>query len=75
MIIRASTLPYYRVFHFNTLDPVLRMASASKCDKPRVLLKLVSRWRSQKVLELQFVSLAVGYVLLSARPSCAETAD
>ncbi|KAF2238228.1 hypothetical protein EV356DRAFT_563961 [Viridothelium virens] len=56
--VQICTLPYYRSFQFNTMGPVVRMADASQAGHTPTLLQLMSRWRSRKLMELQFVSLA-----------------
>ena len=56
----ACTLPYYRIFHFNTLDPIQRIAAYTQ--QPDAIDRLsisLSKWRSRKITELQFISVAV----------------
>jgi len=59
----ACTLPYYRVFHFNTLDPIQRIAAyTQRPDAINSLAFSLSQWRSRKIAELQFISVAVRFV-------------
>lgn len=56
----ACTLPYYRFFHFNTLGPIQRIAAYTQ--RPDAINRLaisLSQWRSRKIAELQFISVAV----------------
>lgn len=56
----AGTLPYYRIFHFNTLDPIQRIAAyTQQPDAVDRLSVSLSKWRSRKITELQFISVAV----------------
>ena len=60
MIFNVATLPYYRLFHFNTLQPVRRIADCtSDPSQTRRLIRLLFQWRRSKVAELQSVSIAV----------------
>jgi hypothetical protein len=58
--VRLGTLPYYRLYHFNTADPISKIASIAS-DHPRSprLLYAVTLWRARKFTELQFISIAV----------------
>lgn len=60
MIIGITTFPYYRLFHFNTLQPICRIADCtSNPYQTRRLIRLIIQWRRRKVTELQFTSIAV----------------
>ena len=63
LLIRLVTLPYYRTFHFNTLQPIRRIVrlNAGGSTATEQLLSLIAKWRSRKISELQFSSLAVSY--------------
>jgi len=71
IVMRIGTLPYYRFFQYNTYDPIIRIAG---CTKQKVsldhLLKRLSRWRLRKLMELQFVSLAVRVHLYMSALCC-----
>ncbi|KAH3907617.1 hypothetical protein HBI56_180000 [Parastagonospora nodorum] len=57
--VRFGTLPYYRLYHFNTAAPISRIASIASDHpgSPR-LLYAVTLWRARKLTELQFISIA-----------------
>lgn len=58
--VTIGTFPYYRLFHFNTLQPIRLIAFYS--SQPEHYNKLVyhlNRWWTRKLAELQFVSIAV----------------
>ncbi|ORY14674.1 hypothetical protein BCR34DRAFT_560042 [Clohesyomyces aquaticus] len=58
-----ATLPYYRFYRQNTIDPLHRIANlASQQGNTRKLLKAIARWRAQKLTELQFISIACAIV-------------
>jgi len=62
IIVRIGTLPYYRLFNFNTLRPIELIASCTRRSlEPDRLLSLIDLWRRGKRAELQFVSIAVSY--------------
>lgn len=59
-IVLLGTFPYYRFFQFNTLGPVLRIAAYnSQPAQAHKVLQLLVRWRTRKLAELQFISIAV----------------
>jgi hypothetical protein len=54
------TLPYYRFYHFNTMDPIMRLSKyTAEPDRFDSILLLLSRWRTRKTAELHFISIAV----------------
>ena len=54
------TLPYYRIYRFNTLRPIELIALyLSKSNTDSKLLQHIERWRVRKLQELQYVSIAV----------------
>lgn len=58
--IYIGTLPYYRIFQFNTLQPILQIAAySSQPSQVRRLRHLIDRWRTRKLQELHFISIAV----------------
>lgn len=58
--IHLVTLPYYRFFQFNTLKPIHRLvACASNPRQSNKLIHLIAHWRTRKLAELQFISIAV----------------
>ena len=60
-LIHLVTLPYYRFFQFNTIKPIYRLAAcASNPGQTKRLLRLIVHWRTRKLAELQFISIAVG---------------
>jgi len=62
IIVRIGTLPYYRLFDFNTLRPIELIASCTRRSlNPTKLLSLIDLWKRRKRAELQFVSIAVSY--------------
>lgn len=57
--VRLGTLPYYRLYHFNTADPIQKIASiASEQPRSSKLLHAVTLWRERKLTELHFISIA-----------------
>lgn len=67
-LVRMATLPYYRLYHFNTIDPLRKIAELAS-DSPtncKNLLKAIALWRARKLSELQFITISVsraGHVL------------
>jgi hypothetical protein len=60
-MVYIGTLPYYRVFQFNTVKPILSIAAyTSQPNKSETILRLLVRWRTRKLEELHFISIAVG---------------
>ena len=60
LAVQLLTLPYYRLFHFNTLQPIRRIAAcASDPAEIRRLVRLMYLWRTRKLMELQYISIAV----------------
>lgn len=60
LIVNLGTFPYYRIFQFNTLGPILRIAAySSQPAQSRKVRQLLVRWRTRKLAELQFISIAV----------------
>jgi hypothetical protein len=56
-----TTLPYYRLYHFNTIEPlekIAKLASQTPTDSKK-LLRAISSWRSRKLSELQFITISV----------------
>ncbi|KZM24238.1 hypothetical protein ST47_g4621 [Ascochyta rabiei] len=54
------TLPYYRLYYFNTSAPLERiaiLASESPLDTAKVL-RAISSWRARKLAELQFITIS-----------------
>lgn len=65
--IHLVTLPYYRFFQFNTTKPIFRLAvCASNPNQSSKLIYLIAHWRTRKLAELQFISIAVRYPFFSA---------
>lgn len=66
-IISLATFPYYRMFQFNTYQPIILIAAYTatpgKCDK---VLYHLDRWYSRKLAELQFVSIGVSQTSILA---------
>ncbi|KAF2471779.1 uncharacterized protein BDR25DRAFT_285382 [Lindgomyces ingoldianus] len=63
MAIWVGTLPYYRFYRHNTIEP-LKKISTLACQplNSRKVLKEISRWRARKLTELQFISIACAIV-------------
>ncbi|KAL8746583.1 MAG: hypothetical protein Q9190_001427 [Brigantiaea leucoxantha] len=62
-LIVFGTLPYYRLFNFNTLQPILSIAASTREPvTSRHLVRLMTRWRTRKLAELQFISLACAII-------------
>lgn len=62
IIVHIVTLPYYRLFHFNTLRPIELIALCTRRSlEPNKLLSLIDLWKRRKRAELQYVSLSVSY--------------
>jgi hypothetical protein len=58
--VRIGTLPYYRLYQFNTKGPIAKIAViASEQPKSFRLVYAVTLWRARKLTELQFISIAV----------------
>ena len=54
------TLPYYRYFQVNTLSPIQRISKyASLPDEQDTVSRLLVRWRTRKLEELRFITIAV----------------
>lgn len=65
-VVLLGTFPYYRLFQFNTLGPILRIAAySSQPGQSRKVLQILVRWRTRKIAELQFISIAVSRLFLS----------
>jgi hypothetical protein len=59
--ISIATFPYHRLYHFSTKDPPISIAKLAMDPPPgsRKLIRPVRLWRTRKLLELQFITLAV----------------
>lgn len=60
-IVRIATLPYYRLYQFNTFKPIEKIAefaSEAQPDAARIAQAL-GTWRTRKLAELQFITVAV----------------
>ncbi|KAF2247983.1 hypothetical protein BU26DRAFT_393026, partial [Trematosphaeria pertusa] len=59
LLIRIATLPYYRIYQFNAIGPLKRIATlATESQESPKLLRAISRWRARKLTELQFISIS-----------------
>ncbi|EMD68050.1 hypothetical protein COCSADRAFT_167318 [Bipolaris sorokiniana ND90Pr] len=60
LIIRIATLPYYRLYHFNTINPLCNLASLTSSPTPdtKKLFSTLSSWRTRKLSELQFTTIS-----------------
>lgn len=66
----ALTLPYYRYFQVNTLSPIQRISKyASQHGEQEILSRLLFRWRTRKLEELRFITIAVSFITLQVK-SC-----
>jgi hypothetical protein len=70
VFVRLGTLPYYRLYHFNTVNPIQKIASiASEQPRSSKLLYAVALWRERKLTELHFISIAVSFTSpIDSRP-------
>ena len=56
------------MFRFNTYQPIILIAAyASTPGKRHKLLYHLDRWRTRKLSELQFISIGVSHLSLSAQ--------
>ncbi len=70
-MVHIGTLPYYRLYQFNTVNPILRIAACtSQPNKFDNVLRLMVRWRARKLAELHFISIAVGPFLITFLSHC-----
>lgn len=59
-LIRVLTLSYYRLYQFNTIHPIQRLAALTEqTQNTKTILYFIRQWRVRKLAELQFVSIAV----------------
>ncbi|USP81509.1 uncharacterized protein yc1106_08783 [Curvularia clavata] len=59
ILITIATLPYYRLYHFNTLDPIRKLAQlASTPSDSEKVHRALSSWRERKLRELQFTTIS-----------------
>lgn len=59
-LIRGLTLPYYRLYQFNTIRPIKRLAKLTyQTQNSKTILDFLRQWRIRKLAELQFASIAV----------------
>lgn len=60
IIVNLGTLPYYRLFQYNTLRPIILIAVyCSQHGQGQKAMQQLAEWRSRKLGELQFISIAV----------------
>ena len=60
LVVNVGTFPYYRIFRFNTYQPIILIAAyASTPEKLHKVFYHLDRWRTRKLSELQFVSIGV----------------
>ncbi|KAF2450957.1 hypothetical protein P171DRAFT_427223 [Karstenula rhodostoma CBS 690.94] len=60
LLVHIATLPYYRLYQFNTRSPmrnIAKLASETPPDDAKLLRALLS-WRSRKISELQFTTVS-----------------
>ncbi|KAE9380913.1 hypothetical protein N431DRAFT_459827 [Stipitochalara longipes BDJ] len=59
LLVKLITLPYYRFFNFNTLQPIQHIGQQTiQRESLTVILASLTRWRERKAEELQFISIA-----------------
>ena len=69
IVVTIGTFPYYRIFHFNNLQPIRLIAFyGSQSDEQSKLIHHIGRWRAIKLQELQFISIAVRQDSLPSPP-------
>ncbi|KAH9862481.1 hypothetical protein IAQ61_009898 [Plenodomus lingam] len=70
VFVRLATLPYYRLYHFNTSDPLARIARLASEPEPntKILRRAISAWRLHKLSELQFITIAVSVDAIIQQP-------
>ncbi|KAF2281458.1 uncharacterized protein EI97DRAFT_364895, partial [Westerdykella ornata] len=60
VLVRIATLPYYRLYHFNTIGPMEKIAvlSSEPCPDTSRLVRTITAWRTRKIAELHFVTIS-----------------
>lgn len=65
-VVTLGTLPYYRTFQFNTLQPIRLIAFySSQPEHYEKFLYHLDSWRTRKLAESQYISVAVSQVFSS----------
>ena len=68
-VVNVATFPYYRMFQFNTYQPIILIAAyTSTPGKHHKVLYHLDRWRTLKLSELQFISIGVSQSACSPYP-------
>lgn len=60
-MVKVATLPYYRLYQFNTIRPlefIAKFASESQPDEAKIA-QAIATWRARKLAELHFITIAV----------------
>ncbi|KAL6171040.1 hypothetical protein ACJQWK_03985 [Exserohilum turcicum] len=60
VFVKIATLPYYRLYHFNTIDPLQKLADLAS-ETPLTTQRFqraLSSWRARKLSELQFTTIS-----------------
>lgn len=68
-MVQLATLPYYRLYQFNTIRPIEKIAAFASEDLPdsTKIAQALAIWRGRKLAELQFISIAVSSRCLQLR--------
>ena len=62
-IVNLATFPYYRMYQFNTYQPIILIAAyTSTPGKYHKVLYHLDRWRTRKLAELQSISIGVSHL-------------
>ena len=73
VVVSLGTFPYYRMFRFNTLQPILLIAAYTLQPlQHEKLLYNLDHWRTRKLAELQFISIAVSHLYPLARSTLSD---
>ncbi|KAH6633379.1 hypothetical protein C7974DRAFT_170392 [Boeremia exigua] len=59
-MVRIATLPYYRLYQFNTIRPIEKIAEFASEQPPdsTKIAQALATWRGRKLAELQFITIA-----------------
>jgi hypothetical protein len=60
-MVKIATLPYYRLYQFNTIRPLKKIADFANeaPPDPIKIAQALATWRIRKLAELQFITIAV----------------
>lgn len=63
-MVKLATLPYYRLYQFNTIRPLQKIADFASEAPPDSgkITQAIATWRARKLAELQFITIAVSFM-------------